>query len=134
MATVKKLNGNLIIQTPFKTGVNSNITLDTDTVIVSGNLTVRGNTTIISSNTQVINDNIITVNDIPLCCPIDADCKYLDIVNDFKGIFILDAETDIIKYLKLKNQLQKTNSMHAHSTPHDEQVHGLLLISMLTSK
>lgn len=62
MGAVKKLNGNLIIQTPFQTGVNSNITLDTDTVIVSGNLTVRGNTTIISSNTQVITDNIITLN------------------------------------------------------------------------
>lgn len=62
MASVKKFNGNLIVQTPFGTGTNSNITLDTDSVIITGNLTVRGNTTIIDSNTQVITDNIITLN------------------------------------------------------------------------
>ena len=62
MATVKRTSGNLIIQTPVRTGINSNITLDTDNVIVTGNLTVRGNITAISSNTQVITDNIITLN------------------------------------------------------------------------
>jgi hypothetical protein len=62
MATVKKLNGNYIIQTPFKTGASSNITLDSDNVYVTGNLTVRGNTTVINSNTQTITDNIITLN------------------------------------------------------------------------
>lgn len=62
MASVKKYNGNLIIQTPFKTSAASNITLDTDHLFVTGNLTVRGNITAISSNTQVITDNIITLN------------------------------------------------------------------------
>lgn len=62
MASVKKFNGNLVIQTPFKNGAGSNITLDTDHVYVTGNLTVRGNVTAISSNTQVITDNIITLN------------------------------------------------------------------------
>jgi lipopolysaccharide export system protein LptA len=59
MASVKKFNGNLIIQTPVKTGTNANITLDTDFVIITGNLNVRGNTTIINSNTQTITDNIL---------------------------------------------------------------------------
>ena len=62
MASTKKYSGNLVIQTPVKTGTNANITLDTDFVIITGNLNVRGNTTIISSNTQVITDNIITLN------------------------------------------------------------------------
>jgi hypothetical protein len=62
MASVKKYNGNLVIQTPFKTSAASNITLDTDHLFVTGNLTVRGNITAISSNTQVITDNIITLN------------------------------------------------------------------------
>lgn len=62
MASVKKFNGNLVVQTPFKNSTSSNITLDTDSVIITGNLTVRGNTTIIASNTQVITDNIITLN------------------------------------------------------------------------
>jgi hypothetical protein len=62
MASVKKFNGNLIIQTPYNTGASSNITLDTDTVIVRGNLTVLGNTTSIVSNNTSITDNIITLN------------------------------------------------------------------------
>jgi len=62
MATVKRTSGNLIIQTPVKTGVNSNITLDTDFVIITGNLNVRGNTTVINSNIQTITDNILTLN------------------------------------------------------------------------
>lgn len=62
MASVKKFNGNLTIQTPVGTGINANITLDTDFVIITGNLTVRGNSTVIASNTQVITDNIITLN------------------------------------------------------------------------
>ena len=62
MASVKKFNGNLIIQTPVKTGTNANITLDTDFVIITGNLNVRGNTTVINSNTQTITDNILTLN------------------------------------------------------------------------
>ena len=63
MTTVKKVNGNLVIQTPFKNSVGSNITLDTDTVYITGNLYVRGNTSEISSNTLSITDNIITLND-----------------------------------------------------------------------
>ena len=62
MASVKTYSGNLRIQTPFKNSVPSNITLDTDHLFVTGNLTVRGNITAISSNTQVITDNIITLN------------------------------------------------------------------------
>jgi hypothetical protein len=62
MATVKRTSGNLIIQTPVKTGVNANITLDTDFVIITGNLNVRGNTTVINSNIQTISDNILTLN------------------------------------------------------------------------
>ena len=62
MATVKRTSGNLIIQTPVRTGINSNITLDTDFVIITGNLNVRGNTTVINSNIQTISDNILTLN------------------------------------------------------------------------
>jgi hypothetical protein len=62
MATVKRTSGNLIIQTPVRTGINSNITLDTDFVIITGNLNIRGNTTVINSNIQTITDNILTLN------------------------------------------------------------------------
>ena len=62
MASVNKFNGNLVIQTPFGTGTNANITLDSDFIVITGNLNVRGNTTVISSNTKVIIDNILTLN------------------------------------------------------------------------
>ena len=63
MSTVKKVSGNLVIQTPFQTGIASNVTLDTDFVYITGNLYVRGNTSEIASNTLSITDNIITLND-----------------------------------------------------------------------
>lgn len=62
MTSVKKFNGNLIVQTPYATGVNSNITLDTDNVIVTGNLNVLGNTFVIESNNLTITDNVIVLN------------------------------------------------------------------------
>ena len=60
MAIVKKTNANIIIQTPKN--VSSNITLDTDQVIITGNLTVLGNSTTIVSNNTSIDDNILTLN------------------------------------------------------------------------
>ena len=60
MAIVKNNSANLVIQTPRN--VNSNITLDTDQVIIVGNLTVLGNTSQIETNNTVINDNIIMLN------------------------------------------------------------------------
>jgi len=60
MATVKKTSGNYLIQTPRV--VDSNITLDSDTVYVTGNLIIRGNTQTITSNNTSIIDNIITLN------------------------------------------------------------------------
>ena len=61
MATVKKTNSNYIIQTPRD--VTSNITLDTDTVYVTGNLYIEGNTTTISSENLTITDNVIVLNE-----------------------------------------------------------------------
>lgn len=62
MPSVQRFNGNLIIQTPFATGVASNITLDSDQVIITGNLTVQGNTTAVSSNNLTVTDNVIILN------------------------------------------------------------------------
>lgn len=62
MATVKKLNGNYILQTPFKTGTNSNITLDTDNVYVTGNLTIAGDTFHANVTNSDITDRLIVLN------------------------------------------------------------------------
>jgi isoleucyl-tRNA synthetase len=60
---------------------------------------------------------VITCEDIQICCPINEDCIYNDIIEDFKGKFILDAEPDIIKYLKSKNALQRIQ-MYSHEYPY----------------
>ena len=52
-------------------------------------------------------NNIITNEEIELCCPLNEDCIYNDLISDYKGIFILDANNDIIKNIKSMNLLQK---------------------------
>ena len=61
MATVKKTSGNYVIQTP-RLNNGSNITLDTDNVIITGNLRVLGNVTEFITNNTSITDRIITLN------------------------------------------------------------------------
>jgi hypothetical protein len=61
MATVKKTSGNYVVQTP-RLNNGSNITLDTDSVIVTGNLHVLGNVTTINTTETNILDKIITLN------------------------------------------------------------------------
>jgi hypothetical protein len=60
MATVKKINSNYIIQTPRD--VASNITLDTDDVYVTGNLTIAGDTFRANVTNSDITDRIIVLN------------------------------------------------------------------------
>ena len=61
MATVKKTSGNYVIQTP-RLNNGSNVTLDTDNVIITGNLSVLGNVTEFITNNTSITDRIITLN------------------------------------------------------------------------
>ena len=61
MATVKKTSGNFVIQTP-RLNNGSNVTLDTDNVIITGNLRVLGNVTEFITNNTSITDRIITLN------------------------------------------------------------------------
>jgi hypothetical protein len=60
MATVKKTSGNLIIQTPR--AATSNITLDTDTVYITGNLTITGDTFYSNVTNSDIKDRLIVLN------------------------------------------------------------------------
>ena len=61
MATVKKTSGNYVIQTP-RLNNGSNVTLDTDNVIITGNLRVLGNVTEFITNNTSITDRVITLN------------------------------------------------------------------------
>lgn len=66
MTIVKQANSNYVVQTPRS--ASSNITLDTDTVYVRGdlsiaqNLTVLGTTTSIETTNTTLKDNIIVLN------------------------------------------------------------------------
>ena len=63
--------------------------------------------------------NIITSDAeiIKLCCPLNEDCIFNDTITDFAGVFILDAEPEIIKHLKTRNLLQKIY-MFQHEYPY----------------
>jgi isoleucyl-tRNA synthetase len=60
---------------------------------------------------------IITDDIIHICCPLNEDCIYNETIHDFAGKFILDAEPDIIKYLKSTGNLQKIQ-MYQHEYPY----------------
>ena len=62
MATIKKTSGNYVIQTPYKTGTDSNITLDTDNVYITGNLTIAGDTFHANVTNSDITDRLIVLN------------------------------------------------------------------------
>ena len=62
MPTVKKTSGNYVIQTPYKTGADSNITLDTDNVYITGNLTIAGDTFHANVTNSDITDRLIVLN------------------------------------------------------------------------
>jgi hypothetical protein len=60
MATVKKFSGNVSFQN--RGSISSTITLDTETVIITGNLDIQGQTTVIESNNLTITDRVIVLN------------------------------------------------------------------------
>lgn len=60
MAIVKNTNTNYVINTPR--GVSSNITLNSDAIIIPGNLLVLGATTSITTTDTAIKDNTIVLN------------------------------------------------------------------------
>ncbi len=53
---------------------------------------------------------------LPLICPIDDECRFTDEVPDYKGLFVKDADKQIISYLKDHNMLVKREN-YLHSYP-----------------
>ncbi len=54
---------------------------------------------------------------VPNVEPIDAECKFTSEVPDYEGVFVKDADKDIIKRLKDEGKLVKRDSV-VHSYPH----------------
>jgi hypothetical protein len=59
MATFKRISGDYTIQS---IGASDNVNVNTNTLVVNGNLLVTGNTTSINTTNTTIWDNIITLN------------------------------------------------------------------------
>ncbi|MBP5587943.1 MAG: isoleucine--tRNA ligase, partial [Treponema sp.] len=54
---------------------------------------------------------------VPNVEPIDAECKFTKEVSDYQGVFVKDADKDIMKRLKDEGKLVKRDSI-VHSYPH----------------
>jgi len=55
--------------------------------------------------------------DIPIACPIDAECKFKSEIKEYEGLFVKDADKAIIERLKNENKLFYRDSI-LHSYPH----------------
>ena len=60
--------------------------------------------------------NVLKGTGIPVVCPVDVECCFTDEVWDFKGRFVKDTDSDIIKYLKEHGSLIKREN-YLHSYP-----------------
>ncbi len=56
-------------------------------------------------------------NGIPVVCPVDAEGRFTDDVPDWKGVFVKDADKDIIKRLKGEKKLVHRQQIK-HNYPH----------------
>ncbi len=55
-------------------------------------------------------------SDVPVICPIDAECRFTGEVHDFEGLFVKDADEPIMKKLKEEGKLVKKEK-YRHSYP-----------------
>ena len=51
-----------------------------------------------------------------MVCPLDASGRFTDKVTDFKGMYVKDADKEIIKYLKEKGRMVSSGTIK-HSYP-----------------
>jgi len=76
---------------------------------------------------QVLRDT-----DIPVVCPIDDDCKFTYEVPLWEGIFVKDADSSIIKWLKDNKKLVKQEN-YLHSYPFCYRTHKPLIYRAMES-
>ena len=54
---------------------------------------------------------------IPEVCPIDAECRFTAAIYDYHGVYVKDADKDIIKRLKIEGKMVHRGTIK-HSYPH----------------
>ena len=65
-------------------------------------------------------------NNLPFLRPVDEAGKFAEYVADFKGLFVKDADLEIIKHLKVRSLLLKKET-YIHSYPHCWRHHTPLI-------
>ncbi len=56
-------------------------------------------------------------NGVPAVCPIDEECKFSPVISDYAGIYVKDADKDIIRRLKDEGKLVHRGTIK-HNYPH----------------
>lgn len=56
-------------------------------------------------------------NNIPLVCPVDEKGRYTDLITEFKGLNVMEANMDVLRYLKEQNKVIMDGSI-VHNYPH----------------
>ncbi|MBN1522841.1 MAG: isoleucine--tRNA ligase [Spirochaetales bacterium] len=61
--------------------------------------------------------NVLRNTDVPTVCPVDEEGRFTAEVSDYQGVFVKDADKDIIKDLKEQGKLVKRDA-YLHAYPH----------------
>lgn len=68
---------------------------------------------------------------IPVVCPVDDECRFTDAVPPYKGLFVKDADKQIIRDLRAAGQLVKQEN-YLHSYPFCYRTHQPLIYRAMT--
>ena len=70
--------------------------------------------------------------EVPTVCPVDAEGRFIDPVEDYKGLFVKDADPKIMKDLEAQGKIVKRES-YLHSYPHCWRCSSPLIYRAITS-
>ncbi|MFW6387779.1 MAG: isoleucine--tRNA ligase [bacterium] len=76
--------------------------------------------------------NVLKNSGLPVVLPIDAECRFTDEVPEYKGLFVKDADKDLIKRLKAEGKLVKRET-YRHPYPFCYRTDAPLIYRAVTS-
>jgi len=76
--------------------------------------------------------SLLKNTDVPVVCPVDEEGRFTDDVPDYRGVFVKDADKQIIKDLKERRILVKSGTI-THSYPHCWRCHSPLIYRAISS-
>ncbi len=69
---------------------------------------------------------------VPVVCPVDAECRFTPEVEDYEGIFVKEADPQIMRDLKAAGKLVRKET-YLHAYPHCWRCHSPLIYRAITS-